>query len=148
MENLTVCKRCEGNACLQQDYENNVTGWICFGCGFTTSTEMKDKSELMESLFETLPELYKDLAYVDDNSHVWVPCTVSLPDKGIVFLDGTSPDTWNWSGVLSVPLKEEEKYRFPEGQNTKVDYNNKKTFDKKDFMDALEYIGFFEQGIE
>lgn len=144
MEKLIDCPRCEGNACLQQNYPNEVIGWLCFGCGFTTSTEMKQGTEVVLNVTETLPELYKDLMYVDSEGKIWFPSTITLPEKGIVFLDGTSVDDWSWTAAPSVPIPEEDKHRFPEQQTTRIDYTQKRIFNKKDFMDALDHIGFFQ----
>jgi len=147
MEALVDCTRCGSNACLQQDFENQVKAWFCFGCGFSSSTELVEGSDVLSSIVESLPELYKDMLYVDSNKRVWMPSTVTLPEKGIVFLDGESIEEWGWSGALAVEISEEEKHRFPEGQKYKIDYTNKKTFNRQDFMDALEFIGFFNQEV-
>lgn len=147
METLVDCVRCGSNACLQQDYESQIKGWFCFGCGFSTSTQLLKDSEAANTVIESLPELYKDLLYIDTDNKVWIPSTVTLPEKGIVFLDGESIEEWGWSGALVAEISEEEKHRFPEGQKYKVDYANKKTFGRQDFMDALEHIGFFSQEV-
>jgi len=143
MESLVDCNRCGGNACLNQKFEDNSEAWMCFGCGFTTSTQMVEGSDLVHNMKSTLPELYQDLLFVDENNKVWAPSTLTLPQKGMVFLDGTGKDVWNWVAALAVEIKEEERDRFPEDQTHKIDFNTKKSFDEKDFMDALEYIGFF-----
>jgi hypothetical protein len=147
METLVDCTRCGSNACLQQEFENSEKGWFCFGCGFTTSTQLVKDTEILNTVVETLPELYKDLLYVDNENKVWMPATVTLPEKGIVFLDGESIEEWGWSAAKVIQISEEEKHRFPEDQKVKVDYSNKKTFSRQDFMDALEHIEFFKQEI-
>jgi hypothetical protein len=146
MENLTDCLRCGSNACLEQTYENNITGCICFGCGFTTSTEMIKNSELLDTILSSAPELYKDLMYVDNTGKVWMPSTVTLPNVGMVFVDGTNSEDWKWAGVLAVPISIEERNKFPENQTHKMDFKNVKHFSTNDYMDALEYIGFFKIG--
>jgi hypothetical protein len=143
MENLVECNRCGGNACLNQKFEDNNEAWMCFGCGFTTSTQMIESSELVESMKNSLPELYQDLLFVDKDNRVWAPSTLTLPDKGMVFLDGTDSSNWEWVAALAVQISEEEKERFPKDQTHKIDFSTKKSFHEKDFMDALEYIGFF-----
>jgi hypothetical protein len=143
MESLVVCKRCEGNACLNQKFKDNSEAWMCFGCGFTTSTQMIEGSDLVHNMKNTLPELYQDLLFIDEDKRVWAPSTLTLPGKGIVFLDGTGADDWHWAGALSVEIKEEERERFPQDQTHKIDFSTKKSFHQKDFMDALEYIEFF-----
>jgi hypothetical protein len=144
MENLVICNRCGGNACLNQKFEDSSEAWMCFGCGFTTSTQMLINSELVENMKSSLPELYQDLLFIDNDNRVWAPSTLTLPEKGMVFLDGTDSNNWEWVAALAVEIKPDERERFPQDQTHKIDFGSKKSFHEKDFMDALEYIGFFD----
>ena len=38
---------------------------------------------------EILPELYKSLMVEDETGKIWMPSMVNIPDKGMVFTDGT-----------------------------------------------------------
>lgn len=146
MEKLVECKRCGGNACYEQEIDNSINTWLCMGCGFTTSTLMEDNGKVVKDLLEISPELYKDLLFKDDTNHVWTPSTITLPGKGMVFIDGTSKSNWSWTAVRTVPLTKEEKAsgRFPKEQEVKMDMQNGKKFNQNEFMDACEAIGFFE----
>jgi hypothetical protein len=144
MENLTNCSRCGSNACLEQQLNDSLTTWFCFGCGFTTSTELLEGSDTLTTILASAPELYKDLIFVDQKKMTWMPSTLTLPEKGMVFIDGTSAEDWQWSAVKAIPILEEEKNKFPEGQKYKMDVKGAKRFAPRDFMDALEEIGFFE----
>ena len=101
-----------------------------------------------------MPELYKDLLFVDEDNLVWYPTTVNMPEKGMVFLDGTSKDTYRWAGVLATEVKDDEKEKFPipgtddEYYAKKMDMTTIKYFDKPNFMDALEYVGIFDKNLE
>ena len=145
-DQLTTCKRCQGDACYEQHIDENTTTWLCLGCGFTTSTVMEKDGQAHKNLLETSPELYKDLLFEDVDKRIWAPATITLPNKGMVFLDGSSDKAWQWGAVQSVPLTEEEieSKKFPEGQETKMDMKNIKYYGQKEFMDAMETIGFFE----
>lgn len=150
MDKLVTCKRCGGDACYEQvitpdEIQETVTTWMCMGCGFTTSTLMEKGSKLHKDLLETSPELYKDLLFEDQQGKVWAPSTITLPGKGMVFLDGTSNKDWTWTAVRAIKITEEDKKNnsFAEGQEFKMDMKNKKLYGQKDFMDAMEYIGFF-----
>ena len=137
------------NACYEQTFDQNgieVKTWLCFGSGFTSSTFMDKDSDIVKETLETSPELYKDLMHVDKNNRVWFPATITLPEKGMVFLDGSDKTNWRWAAVLAIPLTEEEKTsgRFPEGQSFKMNIKESKKFEQKDFMDALEVIGFYD----
>lgn len=143
MDKLTDCKRCGSNACYEQQVNEQVTTWLCMGCGFTTSTLSTENSEVVKQALESSPELYKDLLHTDQEGHVWMPSTITLPGRGMVFLDGTSRNDWKWAAVKAVTILEEEKHKYPEGQQYKMDMKNVKHFDQKDFMDALEVIDFY-----
>jgi hypothetical protein len=138
------------NACYEQTFEQQgqqIKTWLCFGSGFTTSTLMTEGSKLVKDLLETSPELYKDLLHTDKQKRVWAPATISIPEKGMVFLDGSSKDKWNWSAVKAVPITEEDRKgkRFPKDQTHRMDMTNLKQYAQNDFMTALEYIDFYKQ---
>jgi hypothetical protein len=143
MDKLVECKRCGGNACYEQQPTEEVTTWLCMACGFTTSTLMTPGSSVVDDAVATAPELYKDLLFEDVNKNVWLPSTLTLPKKGMVFADGTSKSDWKWAAAKAVEIKEEEKSKFPEGQTHKVDMKNIEHFGQREYMDALESIGFF-----
>ena len=139
------------NACYENVIDENTTTWMCMGSGYTTSTLMKEDSQLVKDTIETSPELYEDIKHVDKEGKVWFPATITLPGQGMVFADGTNKDDWKWSGVLTKKLTKEEidSGKYPQGQEFKMDMENMKAFDKdKGFMDALEYIGFFQIQVE
>jgi len=143
MDNLVICKRCGSNACYEQKISEEVTTHLCMGCGFTTSTLMTEGSEPVTSVLETSPELYKALMFKDEDGLHWFPSTMTLPNKGMVFIDGTSKEDWKWAAVNAVPLQEGDK-KVSDDQTHKMDMQNVKHFEEREFMDALEVIGFFE----
>ena len=143
-DQLMDCPCGGSNACYEQQIEKDLTTWLCFGCGKSSSSVMKVGSPAVVQAIESAPELYKDIMYVDKDSQVWFPSTITLPGKGMVFLDGTSKDNWMWSAVKAIEITEEEKTNFPKGQTHKMDMRNAQMFGQRDFMDALEMIGFFE----
>lgn len=126
-ESLIICPHCKGNACSEIS-NDKLTIWICFGCGFTSNSSIsKENKEQSESF---LPELYKDLCYEDENGHYWYPTSVSIDDSSMVFAEGTSTQDWKWSAV--------------QAKDGKADMKTKKEFEQKDFMEALDYIGYFK----
>lgn len=143
MDNLVICKRCGSNACYEQKISEEVTTHLCMGCGFTTSTMMTENSEPVKTALESSPELYKDLMHKDADGLIWFPSTMALPNKGMVFVDGTTKDDWKWAAVKAIPLQEGDK-KVSDDQTHKMDMQNVKHFEERDFMDALETIGFFE----
>ena len=134
------------NACYEQSFthENKeVKTWLCFGSGFTTSTLMTKNSPAVKAALETSPELYKDLMFEDSSGRVWLPATITLPEKGMVFIDGTDKKNWKWAGVKAIPVVEEDK-KIAKDQTHKMDMKNAQAFPQNDFMTALEVIGFYE----
>jgi hypothetical protein len=140
-DNLTICSRCGSDACYEHKAGSEYTIHMCYGCGFTTNTLMKTDSEFLEEQIEVLPELYKDLIYVDGEGKNWMPSTINIHDRGMVFINGKSSKDWKWMTVKAIEIPEEEKSKFPEGNTHKMDMGNAKEFEEKDFMDALSYIG-------
>ena len=137
------------NACYEQTFEQDgkeVKTWMCFGSGFSSSTFMDKDSDLVKETLQTSPELYKDLMHIDKNNRAWFPATITLPGKGMVFADGTSKDDWSWSAVKAIPITDEDRKlkQYPADQDFKMDMANAQKFGKGDFMDALEYIGFYK----
>ena len=146
MNNLIQSPVSDSNACYVTKINDEITSYLDFGSGFTTTTLMKEDSEQVANAIETSPELFKDIRKKDSEGRVWFPATITVPNSGMVFADGTSKRDWGWSAVKSIPLSEEEikSGRFPAGQTTKMDMNNVKKFPRdKGFIDALEEIGFF-----
>ena len=134
------------NACYEQVFQHQgqeVKTWLCFGSGFTTSTLMTKGSQAVNNALETSPELYKDLMFEDDKGRVWLPATITLPAKGMVFIDGTSKDDWQWAAVKAIPLQEEDT-KVSKEQTHKMDMKNIKHYKRNDFMDAVEHIGMFQ----
>ena len=137
------------NACYEQLYEQEgkqIKTWLCFGSGFTTSTLMTEGSKEVTDLLETSPELYKDLLHTDEEKRVWAPATITLPEKGMVFLDGSNKDQWKWASVKSIPITSEDRKikSFPVDQTHKMDMKNIKHYEQNDFMTALENIDFYK----
>lgn len=145
-DQLTDCNRCGGNACYEQHIDENTTTWLCMGCGFTTSTMMLEGSNLIKDILETSPELYKDILFTDKNNRVWSPATMTLPGKGMVFIDGNNKENWVWSAVKAIEISDEDRKlkQYPSDQVYKMDMVNAKKFAQNDFMSALEVIGFYE----
>ena len=146
MDNLIQSPVSDSNACYVTKINDELTSYLDFGSGFTTTTLMKEDSEQVANAIETSPELFKDIRKKDSEGRVWFPATITVPNSGMVFADGTSKKDWGWSAVKSIPLSEEEikSGRFPAGRTTKMDMNNVKKFPRdKGFIDALEEIGFF-----
>ena len=127
-ESLIICPRCGSNACHEASNEK-FTMWSCFGCGFTSNSTMTD--EHAPTAEATLPELYKALKFKDEKGYHWYPIALTFDDKSMVFAEGTSTTDWKWSAV--------------QAKEGKPDMTTKKEFEERDFMEALDYVGYFNQ---
>ena len=148
-DKLTICPRCGSDACYEQELGAEYKIHQCYGCGFTTNTLMTSDNQFLEEQLEVLPELYKDLVFVDNNQYHWMPSAVNNPEQGMVFADGSNTENWNWSAVkaVSIPKEDRKKYPIPgkEGEyyEYKMDMKSLKRFEERDFIEALDYIGVF-----
>lgn len=147
MDNLTICKRCGSDACYTQDITPEIQTYFCYGCGFQTNSLMKEGEAFYEEQLSILPELYKDLLFTDEEGKIWMPTTINVPTQGMVFANGPSKEQWNWAAVKAVPVKEEEKEKYPipgkqgEYYERRMDMTTLEGFPEREFMDCLSYIG-------
>ena len=139
MDNLINCSRCGSDACYVDEVNQDIKTYFCYGCGFQTNSLMKEGEEFYTQQIEFLPELYKDLIHTDDNGMKWMPSTINIQDKGMVFANGTDTFNWSWSAVKAIPLQEGDK-KINEGQTHKMDMETKRDFPEREYMDALSYI--------
>lgn len=141
---FTECLYCNSDACVETDIGNNEKTWLCYTCGFQSSTLYGKDSETSKEIYSSLPELYKSLSNVIDDRY-YFPTTINIPEKGMVFIDGVNKDEYCWVGVRATSVLEEEKEKYPipntEGEfyKYKTDIDTKKYFHPYKFMDALEY---------
>ena len=149
MDNLITCDRCGSDACYVQEVNETVKNYQCYGCGFITNSLLVKDTQFFEEQMELLPNLYKELMGEDENGKIWMPSTVNIPEKGMVFANGKSSSNWNWSAVLAVEVKDDEKEKYPipgkEGEyyEWRMDMEGMKEFGESDYIEALDYIGIF-----
>ena len=143
-DKLEECPKCGCDGCYVIPINETKNSYFCWGCGFQTNDLMKEGEFDFALYEETLPELYKDIKFVDSESRVWYPATVNLEAKGTVFLNGKSKDAVEWSAIKAVELTTEEKTQ-PKYKNSayKSDPKSLKSFGE-DFLEALDYISFFK----
>ena len=146
MDKLIICAHCGSDACYVDEINQDIKTYFCYGCGFQTNSLMKEGESFYERQLEILPELYKDLLDKDDDGHVWMPSTVNVPEKGMVFANGPSKEQWVWAAVKAVKVTEEEKIKYPipgkkdQYYEWRMDMTTLKEFPEREFMDSLSYI--------
>ena len=148
VDNLQICDRCGSDACYIQEVNDKIKNYMCYGCGFITNSLMKKDEQFFEEQMQVLPELHKELMGEDEDSGlIWMPNTVNIPDKGMVFADGTTAINWRWAAVKAVPMPEDEAEKFKakgKDYKWKMDMDTMKHFPERDYIEALDYIGVFE----
>jgi len=109
---------------------------------------MKKDSDFYNEQIEILPELYKELAWEDNETGlIWFPTTINDPIKGMIFANGPSAQQWAWAAVKSIPVSEEEKEKYPipgkpgEFYSMRIAMDTIQHFPERNFLDALGYIG-------
>ena len=147
-DEIINCPKSGGDLCYKVEINKEITNFLSLSCGFWTNTLMKENSEFYNEQLSTLPELYKDIAWKDpDTDLIWIPNTINIPDKGMVFANGSEISNWKWTAVKAVDVLEEEKEKYPiPGKNgeyylKRMDMENGKSFEERDYMEALSYIG-------
>ena len=151
MDNLIICKHCGSDACYVEEVNQELSTYFCYGCGFQTNSLMKDDSEFYKEQISILPELYKDLLEKDEDGIIWMPSTINLPQQGMIFANGPSKEDWGWAAVKAIPVTEEEKEKYPipsqKGKfyEWRMDMTTLKMFTKRDYIEALSYIGILPE---
>lgn len=150
MDKFEVCPRCGSNMCYVQDLPDGNQTKLCFTCGFTTNTQMKEGSELEQATEAKQAQVYRDLKFVDQTGFVWYPAVFSTPDKGMVYLDINKDEegkpVLNWAATpmrkLTPKEQRSKKYR---GMKYVADTKATKFFDIYGFMEAALSLGMFDQ---
>ena len=147
-EEIINCPKSGGDLCYKVQVAPEIYNYMSLSCGFWTNSFMTEDHEFYMQQMETLPELYKDLAWKDSETGlIWLPNTINNPEQGMVFANGAEANNWKWSAVKAVPVTEEEKYKFPIPKQPgkfyeyRMDMETLQHFDEKDFIEALDYIG-------
>ncbi len=139
-DSLVECRHCKDPECYQTFHQNLVT-WKCPACGFTSNSYMMKNTDMVKAFEETLPSLYKDIKYEDEDGFLWYPLFYDAYPKGLVFADGTTSENWKWRAAPYVKVKDEEREKFKKKDGTyaeyKTDINNSKTFWKHQFLNAV-----------
>jgi hypothetical protein len=111
---------------------------------------MMKNERYFEEQMELLPNLYKELMGEDEEGKIWMPSMVNLPKTGMVFANGKNAGEWKWAAVKAVEVTEEEKSKYPipgkkdQYYEYRMAMETLEEFEENNYMDALEYIGVFE----
>ena len=151
-EKIINCPKSGGDLCYKVQMAPEIYNYMSLSCGFWTNSFMTEDHEFFKQQIEILPELYKDLAWVDPETNlIWLPNTINEQTKGMVFANGTGVQDWHWAAVQAIEIPEEERKNHPipgkpgEFMKYKMDMKNMKRFGERDYIDALSYIGILPE---
>lgn len=142
-DGFSTCPHCGSNMCYIQNVGNEET-WMCLSCGFTSTTLMKEGTESEKQVSAKHPSLYKDLKFTDQNGYVWYPAVITVPGKGMVYIDGSDSEQWTWvaTPMRKLTFKEQRMKKF-KGQKYIADSKKTKAFGKEGFMEACVSLDLF-----
>jgi hypothetical protein len=147
-EEIINCPKSGGDLCYKAQVAPEIYNYMSLSCGFWTNSFMTEDHEFYMQQMETLPELYKDLAWKDPKTNlVWLPNTINLPEQGMIFANGPDASNWKWAAVkaIKIPKKDQKKHPIPgkpgEFMKFKMDMKNMQLFEERDYIEALSYIG-------
>jgi len=147
-EEIINCPKSGGDLCYKAQVAPEVYNYMSLSCGFWTNSFMTEDHEFFQQQMETLPELYKDLAWTDpETGLIWLPNTINIQDKGMVFANGNGVSNWHWAAVKAIEIPQEETMKYPipgkpgEFMKYRMDMKNMQRFGERDYIEALSYIG-------
>jgi hypothetical protein len=114
---------------------------ICQHCGYQTNQGMVEGTDLEKSVYDSQPELFKDLKMVDSDNYVWYPSVLNEQNQAMLFPDGKNVESWGWRVAKYIPLTENDK-AVP-GQTHKLDMINSTVFPPLLFPAALYLYSTF-----
>ena len=145
LDTIIDCPKSGGDLCYKTEINKDITNFLSLSCGFWTNTLMKKDTEFYNEQFSTLPEIYKDISWEDPKTElIWIPNTINIQDKGMVFASGPNAEEWNWAAVKAIILGKDDEVKV-EGQTHKMDMSTMKLFKERDYIDALSYIGILPE---
>ena len=152
MDKIINCPKSGGDLCYVIEVSPEITNYMSLSCGFWTNTLMTEGNEFYTEQLEILPELYKDLAWKDPETNlIWLPQTINEPKQGMIFANGSDISNWGWAAVKAIEIPEEDREKHPilgkpgEFMKYRMDMKNMKSFEERDYIEALSYIGILPE---
>jgi Zn ribbon nucleic-acid-binding protein len=135
MEEMFDCPICGTDKSVVALKMQGVNTRICQSCGYQTNEGMVDGSDLEKSIFNSQPELFKELKLIDDSGFVWYPTVLNEQNKAMLFPDGKNADNWGWRVAEYIPVVENDN-PLP-NQTHKLDMTNSVIYPNMMFSAAL-----------
>ena len=114
--------------------------------GYTTNSEYKIGSDIIEEIESTTSQLIKDLRFSDILlNQYWYP-TTAMFSTGMIYPDGTKDD-WKWcyAPIVEISKEEQKKYPIPgkpgEFYPTRLATDVAEYYDNDDFKSVCKRVG-------
>lgn len=154
-EGKIECPHCGSTNCFEEHLENNVSSYLCTGCGYTSNTLLVPGTEIHNKAQKSNPKILNELKLYDEERNIhWYPSTIQT-NLGMLFpegyLDEEGSAQWGWKVCKVVKLSEEEKEKYPDprGQGyvyeTRLDVENGKFYAKENFYEAIKELGVIQE---
>ena len=106
-DEIIDCPKSGGDLCYRIEVTPEITNYFSMSCGYWTNSLMTPDQDFYKEQWSVLPEIYKDLAWVDTKTGLtWLPNTITVPELGMVYADGASIEEWAWAAVKAKKLDE------------------------------------------
>ena len=142
MERVIDCPICFDTDSCFEDVQDEFKSYMCFNCGFMSSTYYTKDSE---HKIQSSSQLIQDLRYWDKEREIyWYPSVVNMGKLGIIYPEGTK-DNWNWKFARVRELTEEEK-KDPKygGHEHTLDMDNADEYGQHEFLQACKDMGIIK----
>lgn len=75
-----ICPHCGSHNCFHEELEDGMTSYLCMGCGYTSNDLFKTGTDDLLGFEQPMPELYKDIKFVDSERGItWYPTVLNIP---------------------------------------------------------------------
>mgnify|MGYP000947016233 FL=1 len=144
-----LCPVCGTNHRLFVESDNHGEAKMCFNCGFMTHSRYISNSEFSSNIEKQNPKIVNALK-IEHEGLNWYPSVINIPNKGIIYPEGTSIEDWKWTlaRVIDIPIFERIKYPVPgkEGEfyETMLDIENSIKYERLQFTEACKELGIIK----
>ena len=144
MEIIIDCPVCYDTDSCFEDAQEKFKSYMCFNCGFMSSSYYKKD---LEHKIEGSSRLVEELKFLDGEREIyWYPSVVNMGKLGIIYPEG-SVENWGWRFASVVQVEPDEIESFPipneEGKfyTEKLDVTNAMEFGQYEFLRACKGMG-------
>jgi Zn ribbon nucleic-acid-binding protein len=141
MQEFENCPICDESNSVVSVKMAGVNTRICQHCGYQTNQGMIEGTDLEKSVYDSQPELFKDLKMIDSDNYVWYPSVLNEQNQAMLFPDGKNVESWGWRVAQYIPITENDK-AIP-GQTHRLDMVNSTVFPPLMFPAALYLYSTF-----